>query len=84
MRDLVENELLLYERLYAELFRINMDLWAVVDKQYCLERQGMVNSLDFANTSYQALDLNRKRFSVKAIINSISGSEIAEQKQFGD
>ena len=84
LRSLVEMDLLLYEHLYFELLHVNKKIWIVVDRQYSLEKQGTVDTLEFAKISYEALNLNRIRFMVKAKINSVSGSEIAEQKQFGD
>ena len=68
-------------RLFAELYEINLKLWKIEDKIREKERQSDFKD-EFISLARSVYFTNDKRAEIKKKINLISGSELIEEKSY--
>ena len=72
----------LYEFQYKLLLYTNLQVWESMDKVNSIEMESR-NTIDFANLAATVYDYNDQRFRIKRLINTISNSDLKEQKSYG-
>ena len=75
-----DNEL---QNLYLELSKLNSQLWDIEDKIRACEREKRFER-EFIELARAVYTVNDKRSEVKKIINFITGSELIEEKSYGE
>mgnify|MGYP001300708964 CR=1 FL=1 len=68
-------------KLFNELYEINLELWKIEDKVREKERQSDFSD-EFINLAKSVYYTNDKRANIKKKINLISGSELIEEKSY--
>ena len=69
--------------LYDDLIKTNSELWEIEDKLRIFEKQKLFNQ-EFIELARAVYYTNDERFEIKNKINTISNSEIQEQKSYED
>lgn len=69
------------DKLFNSLYQTNLDLWEVEDKLRILEKAEEFES-NFIDLARQVYHLNDQRFEIKNKINTLTGSEIVEVKDY--
>ena len=68
-------------KLFVELYEINLELWKIEDKIREKERQSDFSD-EFISLARSVYYTNDKRANIKKKINMISGSELIEEKSY--
>ena len=68
-------------KLFTELYEINLELWKIEDKIREKERQSDFSD-EFISLARSVYHTNDKRADIKKKINMISGSELIEEKSY--
>jgi hypothetical protein len=72
----------LYEFQYKLLLYTNLQVWESMDKVNSIEMENR-NTIEFASLAAKVYDYNDQRFRIKRLINTISNSDLKEQKSYG-
>jgi hypothetical protein len=72
----------LYEFQYKLLLYTNLQVWESMDKVNSIEMENR-NTIEFASLAAKVYDYNDQRFRIKRLINTMSNSDLKEQKSYG-